>query len=303
MGAVQSSPPPGTPPGTAAGMWQPPQMVISPPKCPDPFTSVDALTCIMPCPTDRQFTRQGDMRGYRCVYTPDPRYSVTLSSVGSAMFPGSTLADLQNADPKRASEFSFEQNRFNGELEVLYANIDRQTKVDNAFRALQAAENARGSAPLAYQQARTTYYTLLQGDRWKSAEVERIAKEEVEPEIRQFRKNLADVQTRQGQQTTTIDVVNGLKDRVLSLKDDFKYSTDTLQRQLGKLQDQIVFDRRKRQEQSRDSTWDLLDMALNYAIIGVLLLAAWKLYSTFFAGSSTRSSSPDSPSKPAVATT
>jgi len=292
MGAVQST-------GGAAG--QPP-FVFTPPKCPDPFTSVNAFSCLMPCPTDRQFTRQGDATGFKCVYTPDPRYSVPLSTVGAAMFQGSTIADLQASDPKRAAEFSTEQTRFTGALEVLYANIDRETKINNAFQALQAAENARGEAPMAYQQARTTYYTLLQGDRWKSTEVDRIAKQEVEPEIRQFRKNLADVQVRQSQQQQTIDVVNGLKDRVLSLKDDFKYSTDTLQRQLGKIKDQIIYDRRKRQEQSTDTTWDLLDTGLNYAIIAVLLLAVWKIYSTYFAGPSSSSSSSSS-SKPAVSTT
>ena len=181
---------------------------------------------------------------------------------------------------------------------MMYANISKQKKIDDAFRSLQSAENARATAPLAYQQARTNYYTLLQGDTWKNDEKERVARAEVDPEIQQFRKNFADVQSRQSQQQRTVDVVNGLKDRVMSLKDDFKYSTDTLQRQLGKLQDQIIFDRRKRQEQSSDTTWDLLDKGLNYAIIAVLLLAAWKIYSTYFAGPSSPSPTP-SPS-PAV---
>jgi hypothetical protein len=299
MGAAPSS---RAGPSPAPG-WAPQPFVFTPPKCPDPFTSVDAFSCIMPCPTDRQFTRQGDKSGYKCVYTPDPRYSVSLSTVGAAIFQGSTIADLQTADAKRAAEFSIEQTRFTGELEVLYANIDRETKIKNAFQSLQAAENARGEAPMAYQQARTNYYTLIQGDRWKSTEVDRIAKQEVEPEIRQFRKNLADVQVRQQQQQKTIDVVNGLRDRVLTLKDDFKYSTDTLQRQLGKIKDQIIYDRRKRQEQSTDTTWDLLDKGLNYAIIGVLLLAVWKIYSTYFAGPSKEGSSSSSSSKPAVSTT
>jgi len=293
MGAVQST-------GGAAG--QPP-FVFTPPKCPDPFTSVNAFSCVMPCPTDRQFTRQGDQTGYKCVYTPDPRYSVPLSTVGAAIFQGSTIADLQTADAKRAAEFSTERTRFTGALEILYANIDRETKIDNAFRALQSAENARDTAPLAYQQARTNYYTLIKGNGWQSTEKERIARAEVDPEIQRFRKNVADAEVRQQQQQRTIDVVNGLRDRVLSLKDDFKYSTDTLQRQLGKIKDQIIYDRRKRQEQSTDTTWDLLDKGLNYAIIGALLLAVWKIYSTYFAGPSKEGSSASSPSKPAVSTT
>lgn len=246
----------------------------------------------------------------QCAYKADPTKTVNLTAIEWVPYdfrkpapPPPTLAQLQTSNPALYSKYKTEQDRVTQQINIVLANIDKQKKIDDAFRALQTAENARDTAPLAYQQARTAYYTLLQGDTWKVAEKERIAKAEIDPEIQQFRRSLIDVQSRKDQQQKTIDVVNGLKDKVLSLKDDFKYSTDTLQRQLGKLKDQIVFDRRKRQDQTDESKWDLLDKGLNYAIIGVLLLAIWKLYTTFFSGSSSEgTSSSGTSSEPAVST-
>lgn len=263
---------------------------IMTPKCPAPFVSSDAFSCSMPCPADKQFTRQGD----KCVYTPDPRYSVSLTKVGAALFNGSTLNELKLQNPLKAAELSAEQTRFKNAFELVWANIDKQKKVENAFRNLQLAENARDKAPVAYQQARTNYYTLLKGDTWKTDEKERVAKAEIDPEIRQFRNTLADIEHRTIQQRRTIDVMNGLKDKVLSIKNDFKYSTDTLQRQLTKIQDQVIFDRRKREDQSRDNKWELVDKVLNYIIIAVLLFAVWRIYKTYFSNPAT--ASPPSPS-------
>ena len=259
------------------------------PKCPAPFVSVNVFSCVMPCPADKQFTRQGN----QCVYTPDPRYVVPLTTVGGAVFTGTTLDQLKKQQPAKGGEFATEQARFTNAFEVVYANISKQKKIDDAFRGLQAAENARDKAPLAYQQARTNYYTILQGDRWKITEKERVAKAEIDPEIQQFRKTLNEVEDRKRQQQKTIDVLKGLKDKVLTIKDDFKYSADTLQRQLTKIQDQIVFDRRKREEQSRDTKWSLVDKVLNYIIIAVLLFAAWRIYKVYFAAA------PGAPAPPA----
>jgi hypothetical protein len=228
------------------------------------------------------------------VYTPDPRQSVSLTKVGAALFSGSTLDELRARMPLKAAEFSTEQTRFKNAFEVVWANIDKQKKIDDAFRKLQLAENARDTAPLAYQQARTGYYTLLKGDTWKTEEKERVARAEIDPEIQQVRNFFTDIEHRKKQQQRTIDVMNGLKDKVLSIKNDFKYSTDTLQNQLTKIQDQVIFDRRKREEQSRDNKWELVDKVLNYIIVAVLLFAVWRIYKTYF--SSPAAASPPSPS-------
>ena len=243
----------------------------------------------MQCPSDKGLENFFANNQPRCVYKADRSKVVNLNVIEAVPYnpfqsrppPPPTMASLQTSIPALYNRYKTEQDRANGEINVLLANIDKQKRIDDAFKALQNAENARDTAPLAYTQARSAYYTLLRGDSWKTEEQERVARAEIDPEIQQFRKNLADVQTRKSQQQKTIDVVNGLRDRVLTLKDDFKYSTDLLQTQLGKIKDQIVFDRRKREEQSNEGIWDLLDKGLNYALIGALLFAVWKLYKMY----------------------
>lgn len=250
--------------------------------------------CVAPCPRDKGFEFQTTGGQPRCVYRADPTKVVNLVPISrasqriqrnGAVPPLPTIASLKTSDPALHGQYVAEQKRVAEEVTIILANIAKEKRISDAFAALQRAENARDTAPLAYQQARTNYYTLLRGDSWKMEEQERIARAEIDPEIRMFRSSLSDVQNRKAQQQKTIDVINGLKDRVLSLKDDFKYSVDTFQRQIGKIKDQIVFDRRKREEGTNQSRWELFDRVLNYLIIAVLLFAVWKIYSMFFSKS------------------
>lgn len=261
----------------------------------------------MSCPADKGFENRVVSGQPQCAYKYDTTKLVNLTPIEWVPYnwqyappPPPTVDSLRTSNPGLYAKYKTESDRATGAIDILVANLNKQKRIDDAFRGLQAAENARAMAPGAYQQARNAYYTLLNGDTWKSSEQERVAQAEVDPGIQQFRRTLADVQTRQSQQQKTIDVVDGLRDKVLSIKDDFKYSTDTLQRQVTKIKDQITFDRRKRVEQSSDSKWDLLDKGLNYAIIAVLLLVVWKIYQTYFAGPSSGSSS--TPPTPAPST-
>lgn len=268
----------------------------------------------MQCPTKLGFTNRVEGSQPKCVYTRDDSKFVDLIPIqmvrGNGTWGGSwdgwwwrwvmnytspTIEELRVRAPESYANYTAEQTRATEAINVVVANIDKQKRVDDAFRGLQEAENARDTSPLAYQKARTAYYTLTNGESWQSRELERLTRAEVDPQIQEFRKNLADVKGRQAQQQKTVDVVDGLRDKVVSLKDDFKYSTDTLQRQLTKIKDQIILDRRKRQDQSTDSKWDLLDKGLNYALVAILLLAAWKIYQTYFASPSSGSSSSPSP--------
>lgn len=262
---------------------------IVPGSCPEKYRAGPG-TCLRECPTARQFAMQAiDSRSYKCVYTPDPTKSVTPIAISVPVY--GSLADIPKGIPTLQAikakalfgdstyqNFTNENARFDSEVETIVANVEKEKKIAAAFKSLQTAENARDTAPLAYQQARTTYYTLLKGDTWKQEEQERLAKAEVDPEINRMKSSLSDAQRRLAQQQKTVDIVNGLKDNVLTLKDDFKYSADTLQKQIGKLRDQIVFDRRKREEQNNGAIWDLIDRVLNYAIVAVLAFATFMIY-------------------------
>jgi hypothetical protein len=245
-------------------------------KCPEPFVSLDALSCVMPCPADKKFIRKGTNGEYKCVYAPDEQYSVDLVTVGSVPFDGTTLEQLRAVNSQKYTEFSTEKDRFEKALITVYANIDKQQKINDAFKDLQAAENARDQSPSAYQAARTAYYTLVKGTGWLNEEKERIAKAEVDPEIQKYRDAVAAVNVRKQEQQKTLDVVNGIKDKVLSLRDDFKYSVNTFSDQIEKVKVQIAMENRTREKET-DTTSAWINTILNVLLVAVLAYAAYVL--------------------------
>ena len=258
-------------------------------RCPLPFVTIDSTQCVMPCPADKKFARMGSDKGYVCAYVPDPTKSVTLTTLGIVLAPGTrempvfTMEDLRTLDTQRYSEYSAEKTRFEQALLTLDANIDKNTKLADAFKDLQEAENARDQSPSAYQAARTTYYTLLKGAGWIEEEKKRVAKAEADPEYRRYMAALTDYETRLGEQRKTLDVVNGIKDKVLSLRDDFKYSVNTFSDQLEKVKIQIAMENRTRDkdasEQTKTATW--INLGLNVLLVAVLAYAAYFLAKRF----------------------
>ena len=251
-----------------------------PPKCPRPFASTDAFACVMQCPLDKKFIRKGSGTSYACVYTPDETFKVDLVTVGAVQFIGTTLEELKEKHPDKYTEFTAEQDRFEREIAVVYGNIDEAKKIEDAFRDLQKAENTRDQSPEAYQVARTAYYTLLKGDRWIDTERKRIAKAVVEPEVVRYSNTLASIRNQRKQQEKTIDIVRGVKDKVLSVKDDFKYSVDILYDQLEKLKIQINMKNRSRVK-PEDSTLSWIDILVNVLLLASLVYVAWFLYKKY----------------------
>ena len=252
------------------------------PKCPTPFESAGNMICVMPCEVDKGFERRYEMGTAKCVYKSDPAYSLTMNVLGAPFFKGTTLDELKTEDVKIHADFVKERDRVNNEFNVLYANIEKNKKLNDAFIALQAAENARDTAPDAYRIARTLYYTLLKGEDWKNEEKERISKVEVDPIIVEYKKNRDSALTKYNDQRKTVEVVTGLKDKVLSLKDEFKYSVDTFTHQLDKVQTAINMERRGRDTETKVDPWSWFDLFLNGAIVLGLLYAASVLYSKIF---------------------
>ena len=252
------------------------------PKCPTPFESAGNMICVMPCEVDKGFERRYEMGTAKCVYKSDPAYSLTMNVLGAPFFKGTTLDELKTEDVKIHADFIKEQDRVNNEFNVLYANIEKKKKLNDAFIALQAAENARDTAPDAYRIARTLYYTLLKGEDWKNEEKERISKAEVDPIIVEYKKNRDSALTKYNDQRKTVEVVTGLKDKVLSLKDEFKYSVDTFTHQLDKVQTAINMERRGRDTETKVDPWSWFDLFLNGAIVLGLLYAVSVLYSKIF---------------------
>ena len=232
----------------------------------------------MPCPSERGFERRSNNGEFRCVYKDDPKYFTTLNTVSVAVFEGSTLADLQKVNESIYNNFLKEKDRFNNEIVIVYEKIGRDTKLRDAFKRLQDAENVRDQMPSAYQQARTTYYTLLKGDTWKEEERQRLLKAEVSPAVESMRKSKNEIMHQYENQQKTIDVVKGLKDKVLSLRSDVKYAADTFKEQLEKVENAINRDRREQTATPETSIYTWFDTILNLAIVGSLLYVIFLLY-------------------------
>lgn len=234
----------------------------------------------MRCPSDRNFQRVNDNGQYKCFYTPDPSIFVNLNTIGALDFTGSTLEELDSQFPINAEQFSQERSRVSSELAAKYKSIDESQRVTDAFKVLQDAQNAADEEPEAYQAARVNYYTMIFGEGWKKKEQERLAKTEVDPIVKNYRNSYQDLKTRLDSQRSTIDVVNNLKDNVLTLKDDFQYSVDTFTEQLEKLQSQINIDRRDRVKSSdKDDPWKWIDTVINVLIVIGILAAIMIAYS------------------------
>ena len=252
------------------------------PKCPTPFQQALTGTCVMPCPYEKKFVRRGSPEGFKCVYWPDDQYSVPLVGVASTVFDGTTTEDLLRLNATEAGAFVTERQRFEQEITKLYENMDKQKKIDDAFKDLQAAENVRDQSPSAYQAARTSYYTLVKGADWINEERERVSKAEVAPEAQKYRTAVEAVNVRTQEQQKTIDVVNGIKDKVLSLKDDFKYSVSTFSDQLEKVKIQLNMENRSRTQGEKDQTWTWVDLGLNVLLIAVLLYAVYTFVRRYY---------------------
>jgi hypothetical protein len=253
------------------------------PQCPIPFESAGNLSCVMSCPTEKGYERRSVNGGFQCVYKSDPQYSTTLNTVSAVLFTGTTLQQLQTANPTAYSEFLKEQDRFANELVVMDGKIGKDVKLRDAFQKLQDAENVRDKVPDAYQQARSAYYTLKEGDKWKEAEKERLLKAEVDPIVQKLVDTKNDALRQYETQRKTVDVVNGLKDKVLSLKDEVKYAADTFKDQIHKVENAIQLERKLRSKKPEPTIWDWLDSILNILIVASLLYVLYSIYQKYAA--------------------
>lgn len=254
-------------------------------QCPSSFRGY-ASNCISECPTEKGFEFQSPNGQPRCVYKDRPEFFINLSPVdwisnNGNMIPNLTVDSLKDRDGTSYIRYKTEQDRVGAELAVILNKIGKGNQLKDAFQKLQDAENARDEAPGAYQQARSSYYTLKEGDTWQQKERERILKAEVDPIANKFVENKTSALRQYESQRKTVDVVNGLKDRVLTLRDEVKYAADTFKGQLGKVQDAINKERKGRVSETNVSIWDWLDTILNMVIIASLLYVLYLLYKKF----------------------
>lgn len=237
-------------------------------SCPNGFqvNPSNGNTCIVRCPDEKGFETAVVDGVPVCRYKNDHTIRVGVTSL------------FRPADGQIDAGYKQAQETFDKDFAVAFAQIDKQTQIADAFKELQAAENARDQSPQAYQDARVRYYTLLKGDTWVNEEKERITNSEVAPKIIQYMNSYKDMGTRIQQQQQTLDVVNNVKDKVLSMKDEFAYATNTFSKQIDELKSQINIERKHRKEEKK--SW--IDVILNVLIVVFAIVAIIVLFRRAF---------------------
>lgn len=176
---------------------------------------------------------------------------------------------------------------------IALEKVDKDKQLADAFAELQVAENVRDKSPEAYQQARTRYYTLKNGESWVAEEEARIRSGEAQEKANEFLTEYAQLTRREQQQTKTMDVVNAVKDNLLSMKDDFELTTGAFAKQLSELKSQIQMEKTRGALQTA-SVLSWVGTLLNVLLVGVLLVAIVLVVRKRYASSPTTTSSPPS---------
>lgn len=264
-------------------------------SCPSEFVvSPSGSACVLPCPAAKNYYMTSTGTALACTYSADPNVRVPLTPT-PMYFAGQTgpnkpdiPANASYTMLENKSVYQAEIDRFTNAMKVADANIDSQLKLTTAFNALQAAENARDVAPDAYTSARIAYYTLIKGDKWVEEEKNRIANVEAQPIVNNVVAQYNAIKEKRDQQQSTIEVINGVRDRILSVKDDLEFSVKTFQKQIGDVKNQINKDKRD-QTQAIVATTSWIDVLLNWliaitTIIAIFFLARYIMRSRVQAG-------------------
>jgi hypothetical protein len=222
-----------------------------------------------------------------CRHKADPAATVPLVIVPVYWAPkqGNPAPNISYTLLPNNQVYANEIKRFNDAIAVVDANINKTTKINTAFNALQDAENARDVAPDAYQAARVAYYTLVKGDTWLNDEKTRVANVEAQPVVNDLIGKYQSLQSRRSQQQAVIDSMKGVKDSVLTVKDELSFSVSNFQRQIADITNQINKDKRVQTIELLNATsW--IEVLLNWLIGLSTLIAIFFLIRYFMRRSS-----------------
>lgn len=234
--------------------------------CPSGFVKspTTLYSCVIDCPQTQGFYLRNLNNEPYCVYADKPEVKLLLKQASA--FDGSkpvpTMEEIQRLYPAIYNEYKAAQEDFDKGLPIVKSQVEKDQQLKDAFKAMQTAENVRDQSPQGYQDARIRYYTLLRGDGWVEEEKTRIANAEANPKINEYRQMRQDLNYRLNQQQETIDITTAVKDKVLSMKDDFAYTTNAFSKQIADLKNQINIER-KRSETQKVETFSWIDYALN----------------------------------------
>jgi hypothetical protein len=255
-------------------------------NCPSGFQTNPAgqFSCVVGCPDIQGFDLRNINGEPYCVYRDRPTVKLLLKSVqaipGRPEDPVPTLEWLRERNPSMYNEYISARDDYDKKMPLILSQVERDQQVRDAFNALQTAENVRDQSPQAYQDARNRYYKLVKGDGWVNEESQRIANAEVNPRVNQYVQVKSDLTNRLNQQQQTIEVVNSVKDKVLSMLDDFAYTTNTFAKQISELKNQINIEKKKTEIQKVEVfSWidSFLNIIITILVLGLLYVVIRKV--------------------------
>lgn len=243
-------------------------------SCPTGFQlAPGSFNCVHECPQQDGFELRRIDGTASCVYRNRPEISFPLREVvgvATAKYPY-TVDDISDQQGAR-SQFKTALDEYNSKSAIVIEQIGKDNRIADAFKDLQAAENVRDKSPQAYQDARIRYYTLVNGESWINEERQRIAKAEVIPKLQEYVSVYSDLNQRSQQQQKTMEVANGVKDKLLSMKDDFELTTGAFAKQLNALKSQIQIEKKAGAFQTAEVlSW--VGTLLNVLLVLVLIVA------------------------------
>lgn len=261
-------------------------------QCPVEFEQNPSapFSCVVRCPTDKGYEVRQVNGTNACVYKTAPENYVALKAAptlnvpireGQPVPPAPGFESLKETNLELYNRYKEEYERFQREFGVVDQKVGRQKQIQDAFQQLQDAENARDTAPEAYEEARIRYYTLTQGETWLQEERDRLEQSVVDPVIGKYASDYVDMKRRINQQRRTIDIVNAVKDKLLSVQDELATSVNAFSRQINGLKNMINIERRK-QEETQANSYEWIGLFLNIVLTIAIIAAIVSLVRVFF---------------------
>ena len=231
-------------------------------KCPtETVYGASPLSCVMACPDTYELRMfEGSQR---CVNKVDPTATIHLIPQAAVsrkiddrqMF---SIGELKDSNPDVYIRYVAEKERFEKEREKADAQVSHKAKVDAAARDVLAANGSDEDA--------NARYSALTDD---PDAVNAMHENQIRKDTDRFISEYQFLNNQVLQQQQTLDLVNGVKDNIGTVKDDLEYSVGTFSKQISDIRNQININRKTHDQALDYGKW--LGIGLNVLIVLALL--------------------------------
>lgn len=231
-------------------------------KCPsDTVYGAAPLSCVIACPPTYDLRMVDGSQ--RCVNKVDPDATIHLvpqAAVARKMDDRQifSISELKDSNPDAYYRYVAEQERFDKEKEKADAQVSHKAQVDAAARDVLAANGA--------DEAANARYSSLTDD---PNALNVMYENQIRKDTDRFISEYQFLNNQVLQQQQTLDLVNGVKDNIGTVKDDLEYSVGTFSKQISDIRNQININRKTHEQALDYGKW--LGIGLNVLIVLALL--------------------------------